>query len=163
MSGYTSKIAGTEIGLGTEPQMTFSACFGGPFMVHHPYEYAKMLKANVIKHGATVWLVNTGWTGGPFGVGKRISIQHTRALLHAALSGHFEDAEFHTDPVFGFEVPKHLEGVPDSLLDPASTWPNRDEYMARYRSLAARFIENFQYLMKEEHLAEGLASFGPKL
>ncbi len=163
MSGYTSKIAGTEIGLGTEPQMTFSACFGGPFMVHHPYEYAKMLKANVMKHGATVWLVNTGWTGGPFGIGKRISIQHTRALLHAALAGHFEDAEFHTDPVFGFEVPKRLEGVPDSLLDPASTWSNRSEYMARYRSLASRFIENFQYLTREEHIPDSLADHGPKL
>lgn len=163
MSGYTSKIAGTEIGLGAEPEMTFSACFGGPFMVHHPYEYAKMLKANVMKHGATVWLVNTGWTGGPFGIGKRISIQHTRALLHAALAGHFEDAEFHVDPVFGFEVPRHLEGVPDSLLDPASTWPNRAEYMARYRSLAARFIENFRYLTSEEHIPDSLADHGPKL
>lgn len=163
MSGYTSKIAGTEVGLGTEPEMTFSACFGGPFMVRHPYEYAMMLKANVLKYGATVWLVNTGWTGGPFGIGKRISIQHTRALLHAALAGQFEGAEFHTDPVFGFEVPKHLEGVPDSLLDPASTWSNRDEYMARYRSLASRFIENFQYLTKEEHIPDSLADHGPRL
>ena len=87
ISGYTSKIAGTEIGLGTEPEITFSTCFGGPFMVHHPYAYAEMLKARLLKHGATCWLVNTGWTGGPFGVGKRISIRHTRALLNAALTG----------------------------------------------------------------------------
>ena len=86
ISGYTSKIAGTEIGLGMEPEITFSTCFGGPFMVHHPYAYAEMLKARLLKYGATCWLVNTGWTGGPFGVGKRISIRHTRALLNAALT-----------------------------------------------------------------------------
>ena len=87
ISGYTSKIAGTEIGLGTESEITFSTCFGGPFMVHHPYAYAEMLKAQLLKYGATCWLVNTGWTGGSFGIGKRISIRHTRELLNAALSG----------------------------------------------------------------------------
>ncbi|MBI4890742.1 MAG: phosphoenolpyruvate carboxykinase (ATP) [Acidobacteria bacterium] len=161
MSGYTSKIAGTEIGLGTEPEITFSACFGAPFMVHHPYRYAQMLKALILQHGATVWMVNTGWTGGPFGVGKRISIQHTRALLNAALAGHLESVEFWQDPVFGVLVPKHLDGVPDSILDPASTWPSREEYRAKYDTLAARFIENFKLLAGQEHVPPELAAAGP--
>ncbi|MFB3826234.1 MAG: phosphoenolpyruvate carboxykinase (ATP) [Bryobacteraceae bacterium] len=160
ISGYTSKIAGTEIGLGIEPQITFSTCFGGPFMVHHPYKYAEMLKARLLKHGAQCWLVNTGWTGGPFGVGKRISIKHTRALLNAALSGSLQQAEYKKDPVFGFDVPKHCEGVPESILDPANTWPSRQEYFARYDALAARFIENFK-LMKDG-CPPGIAAFGPK-
>ncbi len=162
MSGYTSKIAGTEIGLGTEPEITFSACFGAPFMVHHPYKYAQMLKALILQHGSSVWLVNTGWTGGPFGVGKRISIQHTRALLNAALSGRLEGVEFWQDPVFGIAVPKRLEGVPESILDPASTWPSREEYRAKYDTLAARFIENFQLLAGEEGIPRDLAESGPK-
>ncbi|MGC9971994.1 MAG: phosphoenolpyruvate carboxykinase (ATP) [Bryobacteraceae bacterium] len=160
ISGYTSKIAGTEIGLGLEPEITFSPCFGGPFMVHHPYEYARMLKAKILKHGATCWLVNTGWTGGPFGVGKRISIQHTRRLLNDALSGDLHDVEFRKDPVFGFDVPVFCEGVPTPILDPANTWGSREEYYRKYDALAARFIENFK-LMKDgcpEHVIES----GPK-
>jgi phosphoenolpyruvate carboxykinase (ATP) len=148
ISGYTSKIAGTEIGLGIEPQITFSTCFGGPFMVHRPYKYAEMLKARVLKYGAQCWLVNTGWTGGPFGVGKRISIRHTRALLNAALEGKLAGVPYRVDPVFGFEVPSECEGVPSRILDPANTWPSREEYMNKYLALAARFIENFK-LMQE--------------
>jgi phosphoenolpyruvate carboxykinase (ATP) len=160
ISGYTSKIAGTEIGLGVEPEITFSTCFGGPFMVHHPYAYAELLKRKVLKHGATVWLVNTGWTGGPFGVGKRISIHHTRHLLNAALSGKLQQVEYKKDPVFGFEVPTSCEGVPSGILDPAGTWPSRDEYFKKYDALAARFIENFKLMMAEcpEHILEA----GPK-
>ena len=160
ISGYTSKIAGTEIGLGMEPELTFSPCFGGPFMVHHPYVYAEMLKAKLLKQGATVWLVNTGWTGGPFGVGKRLSIHYTRTLLKQALSGKLNSAEFRVDPVFGFEVPKHCEGVPANILEPASTWGTREEYFKKYDALASRFIENFK-LMKDgcpPHIEE----FGPK-
>jgi phosphoenolpyruvate carboxykinase (ATP) len=160
ISGYTSKIAGTEIGLGIEPEITFSTCFGGPFMVHHPYTYAEMLKARLLKHGAHCWLVNTGWTGGSFGIGKRISIRHTRALLNAALSGKLNEVPFRKDPVFGFEVPTLCEGVPERILDPANTWPSRDEYFRRYDALAARFIENFK-LMKDgcpPHIVES----GPK-
>jgi phosphoenolpyruvate carboxykinase (ATP) len=127
--------------------ITFSACFGGPFMVHHPYTYAEMLKARLMKRGATCWLVNTGWTGGSFGIGKRISIRHTRALLNAALSGKLHGVEFRRDPVFGFDVPIECEGVPTEILDPANTWPNREEYRRKYDALAARFIENFR-LMK---------------
>ena len=161
MSGYTSKIAGTEIGLGIEPQITFSACFGAVFMVHHPYVYAQMLKQKLIKHGAHCWLVNTGWTGGSFGVGKRISIRHTRALLEAALSGRLLKAEYWHDPVFGFAVPKTCEGVPDSILDPASTWPSREDYMRKYDGLAARFIENFK-LMMQEGCPHDIVEFGPR-
>ena len=160
ISGYTSKIAGTEIGLGIEPEITFSTCFGGPFMVHHPYAYAELLKRKVLKHGANVWLVNTGWTGGPFGVGKRISIHHTRALLNAALNGKLNQVEYKKDPVFGFEVPTTCEGVPSGILDPAGTWPSREEYFKKYDGLAARFIENFKLMMAEcpEHILEA----GPK-
>ena len=162
MSGYTSKIAGTEIGLGKEPEITFSACFGAPFMVHHPYKYAQMLKAKILKYGAQVWMVNTGWTGGPFGVGKRISIQHTRALLNAALSGKLDGVAYHTDPVFGFEVPAECEGVPQSILDPANTWPSREEFARKYDTLAARFLENFHLLARQEGCPDGLEDFGPK-
>ncbi len=162
MSGYTSKIAGTEIGLGKEPEITFSACFGAPFMVHHPYKYAQMLKAKILKHGARVWMVNTGWTGGPFGVGKRISIQHTRALLNAALEGRLDDVEFWSDPVFGIAVPRQCNGVPDSILDPANTWPSRAEYDRKYDTLAARFIENFRLMMRQEGVPQGLELAGPK-
>ena len=160
ISGYTSKIAGTEIGLGIEPEITFSTCFGGPFMVHHPYAYAELLKRKVLKHRATVWLVNTGWTGGSFGVGKRISIHHTRALLNAALSGKLAKVEYKKDPVFGFDVPTSCEGVPSDILDPAGTWPSREEYFKKYDALAARFIENFKLMMAEcpEHILEA----GPK-
>ena len=162
MSGYTSKIAGTEIGLGKEPEITFSACFGAPFMVHHPYKYAQMLKAKILKHGTRVWMVNTGWTGGPFGIGKRISIQHTRALLSAALEGRLDSVEFWQDPVFGVDVPKQCAGVPESILDPANTWPSREEYDRKYETLAARFIENFHLMTLQEGVPEGLAASGPR-
>jgi phosphoenolpyruvate carboxykinase (ATP) len=144
ISGYTSKIAGTEIGLGIEPKITFSACFGAPFMVHHPYVYANMLKEKMKKHGARCWLVNTGWTGGPFGIGKRISIHHTRALLNGALDGSLDKADFRKDKLFGFEVPKSCPDVPEDLLIPENTWGDKDEYWKRYDGLAARFIENFK-------------------
>jgi phosphoenolpyruvate carboxykinase (ATP) len=160
ISGYTSKIAGTEIGLGTEPEITFSTCFGGPFMVHRPYAYAEMLKARLLKYGATCWLVNTGWTGGSFGIGKRISIQHTRALLNAALSGKLNAVEFRVDPVFGFEVPTECEGIPAKILNPANTWPSKEDYDQKYQALAARFIENFKLMT--EGCPEDIVAAGPK-
>ena len=144
ISGYTSKIAGTEIGLGIEPQITFSACFGAPFMVHHPFEYAKLLSAKMAKHGAQCWLVNTGWTGGKFGVGKRISIRHTRNLLNAALDGRLANVEYRTDRLFGFEVPTSCPDVPEDVLDPSNTWGNKDDYWKTYDGIAARYIENFK-------------------
>ena len=146
VSGYTSKLAGTEAGLGKDPEITFSACFGGPFMVHRPSVYAEILRKKIERYGANCWLVNTGWIGGPYGIGKRISIAHTRALLNAALSGKLLNVEYVTDPIFGFQVPKKCEGVPDSVLDPASSWNSRDVYMQRYRALASRFIDNFKKL-----------------
>jgi phosphoenolpyruvate carboxykinase (ATP) len=144
ISGYTSKIAGTEIGLGIEPQITFSTCFGAPFMVHHPSVYAELLADKMKRHGVNCWLVNTGWTGGPFGIGKRISIRHTRALLNAALSGQLDNVAYRRDPLFGFEVPAACPGVPTDVLDPASSWANQEEYWRKYDALAARFIENFK-------------------
>ncbi len=160
ISGYTSKIAGTEIGLGIEPEITFSTCFGGPFMVHHPYEYAKMLKSRILKYGVNCWLVNTGWTGGPFGVGKRISIHHTRRLLNAALCGELLDVFYRKDPVFGFAVPTACNGVPTDILDPSDTWPSREEYFRKYDALAARFIDNFKLMM--EQCPESVVEAGPK-
>ncbi len=144
ISGYTSKIAGTEIGLGIEPQITFSACFGAPFMVRHPYEYSEMLKQRMLKHKANVWLVNTGWVGGRFGVGKRISIRHTRNLLNAALDGKLDKVKYRKDKLFGFEVPLSCPDVPEDVLDPSSSWGNKNEYWKKYDALAARFIENFK-------------------
>ncbi|MEW6510681.1 MAG: phosphoenolpyruvate carboxykinase (ATP) [Bacteroidota bacterium] len=144
ISGYTSKIAGTEVGLGKEPEMTFSTCFGAPFMVHHPSFYADLLKRKILKYGVHCWLVNTGWIGGPYGIGKRISIRYTRALLNAALNGELLKVPYAADPVFGFDVPQECADVPAHILNPAASWPDRDGYMQRYRELASRFIENFK-------------------
>jgi phosphoenolpyruvate carboxykinase (ATP) len=143
ISGYTSKIAGTEVGLGSEPEITFSACFGGPFMVHHPYFYADLLKRKIERYGVTCWLVNTGWVGGAYGVGKRISIKYTRALLNAALTGKLDKVKYYQDPIFGFEVPKTCPDVPDSVLEPWSAWESKDAYMKKYKQLAMRFVQNF--------------------
>jgi len=160
ISGYTSKIAGTEIGLGIEPQITFSACFGAPFMVRHPFEYAKMLKERMLKHNVNVWLVNTGWIGGAFGVGKRISIKHTRNLLNAALDGKLEKVKFRKDKLFGFDVPTTCPDVPEDVLDPSTSWGNEKEYWKKYDALAARFIENFKLF--EDGVSEEVKKAGPK-
>lgn len=161
ISGYTSKVGGTEIGLSSEPQITFSACFGGPFMVHHPMFYADLLARKMQRYGATCWLVNTGWVGGPYGVGKRISIRHTRALLNAALNGLLDNVEYYTDPVFGFAVPKTCPDVPESVLRPWESWQTRAEYDNRYAQLAARFIENFRKFQNE--CPPEVVAAGPKL
>ncbi len=144
ISGYTTKVAGTEMGLGKEPELTFSACFGAPFMVHHPAVYADLLKRKILKYGAHCWLVNTGWVGGPYGVGKRISIKYTRQLLNAALSGELLKVKFKKDPIFGFEVPETCGDIPASVLDPSSSWNSKDAHMTKYKQLASRFIENFK-------------------
>jgi phosphoenolpyruvate carboxykinase (ATP) len=161
ISGYTSKIAGTEVGLGQEPEITFSTCFGGPFMVHHPYKYAELLKRKIERYGVTCWLVNTGWVGGPYGIGKRISIRHTRNLLNAALTGKLANVEYYRDPIFGFEVPKTCPDVPDNVLEPWSSWPSRAEYDKKYRDLAARFIENFKKF--EDGTPQEVIDAGPKI
>ncbi len=160
ISGYTSKIAGTEVGLGKEPEMTFSACFGGPFMVHHPYYYAELLKRKILRYDVHCWLVNTGWIGGPYGIGKRISIKYTRALLNAALDGSLLNVEYQTDPVFGFKVPKTCDSVPPSVLNPSESWPSKDTYMLKYKELAARFVENFKKF--ESGCAPEVIAAGPK-
>ena len=160
ISGYTSKIAGTEIGLGIEPEITFSACFGAPFMVHHPFKYANMLKEKMLRHGAQCWLVNTGWVGGKFGIGRRISIRHTRNMLNAALEGKLQDVECRQDKLFRFDVPTACPDVPPDVLDPANSWGNKDEYWKKYDAMAARYIENFK-LFKSGCPDEVLAA-GPK-
>ena len=160
ISGYTSKIAGTEIGLGIEPKITFSACFGGPFMVLHPSEYAAMLKEKMLKHKVNCWLVNTGWVGGRFGVGKRISIRHTRNLLDAALEGKLNKVEYRKDKLFGFEVPLTCPDVPEDVLEPSNAWGDKKDYWKKYDALAARFIENFKIYAKD--CSKEVIAAGPK-
>ncbi|MBI1795239.1 MAG: phosphoenolpyruvate carboxykinase (ATP) [Chloroflexi bacterium] len=161
ISGYTSKIAGTEVGLGKEPEITFSACFGGPFMVHHPYYYADILKRKIERYSVKCWLVNTGWVGGAYGVGKRISIKYTRALLSAVLTGKLDKVKFAKDPVFGFEVPTQCPDVPDEVLNPSSSWADTKEYDKKYRQLAARFVENFKKF--EDGCPPEVLASGPKV
>jgi phosphoenolpyruvate carboxykinase (ATP) len=148
ISGYTSKIAGTELGLGIEPEITFSACFGAPFMVHHPFYYADLLRKKVEKVGAKVWLVNTGWVGGKFGIGKRINIKHTRNMLNAVLEGKLDKVEYRDDKLFGFSVPMTCPGVPDEVFEPSNAWGDKEEYWKKYDALAARYIENFKRFAK---------------
>jgi phosphoenolpyruvate carboxykinase (ATP) len=142
LSGYTAKVAGTEIGV-TEPQATFSTCFGAPFLPQPPAVYARMLGGRLAKHGSTVWLVNTGWTGGPYGEGRRMPIEATRAMLRAALAGQLDEGGFRVDPVFGFEVPTEVPAVDSKLLDPRSTWKDPAAYDRKARDLARMFQENF--------------------
>ncbi len=146
LSGFTSKVAGTERGV-TEPEPTFSTCFGAPFMPRRPEVYGNLLREKIARHGATCWLVNTGWTGGAFGVGSRMPIQATRALLTAALDGSLTEVEFRKDPNFGFEVPVSVPDVADILLDPRRTWDNVEAYDAQAAKLVTMFVDNFaQYV-----------------
>jgi phosphoenolpyruvate carboxykinase (ATP) len=143
ISGYTAKVSGTEVGL-KEPEATFSTCFGAPFMVHHPALYAKLLKEKMIEHNVKCWLVNTGWTGGPYGTGERISIKYTRAILNCALSGKLDNVNCVTDSVFGFKVPQECAGVPPEILNPKNTWKDSGKYLLKYRQLAESFAQNFE-------------------
>ena len=144
LSGYTARVAGTEKGLGSEPQATFSACFGGPFMSRHPTEYGQMLRDRIARHGARCWLVNTGWSGGRAGAGgARMSIAHTRALVRAAIAGHLDDVATRRDPNFGLAVPTACPGVPPEVLDPRSRWADAAAYDRTAGELRARFEENF--------------------
>jgi phosphoenolpyruvate carboxykinase (ATP) len=161
ISGYTAKVAGTEIGLREEPEITFSTCFGAPFMVHHPNTYAELLKNKMLRYGAKAWLVNTGWIGGSYGIGKRISIAYTRALLEGALSGRLDGVRTTTDPLFGFEVPVACDGVPAEVLNPAGAWASREAYMDKYRQLAARFVDNFKKF--ETAVSPEIVAAGPRL
>jgi phosphoenolpyruvate carboxykinase (ATP) len=143
LSGYTAKVAGTEKGV-TEPTATFSTCFGAPFMVHHPTVYAKLLGERIAKHEVTCWLVNTGWTGGAYGVGKRMSIAHTRAMVNAALDGSLNGATFEPEPFFGLSIPTALHDVPADVLNPRNAWSDKAAYDAQARKLAGLFFENFK-------------------
>ena len=142
LSGYTAKVAGTEIGV-TEPEATFSTCFGAPFMPRHPTVYGNLLKERIAKGGVTCWLVNTGWTGGKYGVGSRMPIKATRALLNAALDGSLNNASFRKDPYFGFEVPEAVPGVDSRILNPRDTWAAKQDYDATAERLVNLFNDNF--------------------
>ncbi len=143
LSGYTAKLAGTERGV-TEPQATFSTCFGAPFMVHFPWVYADMLGERLNKHKCNVWLVNTGWSGGSYGVGQRMSIAHTRSMVTSSLDGSLAGVPTVADPVFGLCVPEHCPGVPSDVLMPRNTWVDKDAYDAKAHDLARKFVENFK-------------------
>ena len=160
ISGYTAKVAGTEKGV-TEPKATFSTCFGAPFMVHHPSVYAELLGEKIKKHNAKCWLVNTGWSGGPYGVGSRMKIQYTRAMLNAALTGKLDDVDFVKDPFFNLNVPVSCEGVPAEVLNPRTTWEDKNAYDETAKKLANMFIENFKEY--EEGTAKEIIAAGPKL
>jgi phosphoenolpyruvate carboxykinase (ATP) len=143
ISGYTARLAGTEVGI-REPSATFSTCFGAPFMPRHPATYARMLGERLDRHGVPVWLVNTGWTGGPYGVGHRMVIQQTRDMVRAAIDGDLDGVPTVRDPIFGVEVPTVVPGVPSEVLQPRGTWPDADAYDAQARRLARMFRENFE-------------------
>jgi phosphoenolpyruvate carboxykinase (ATP) len=143
LSGYTAKLAGTEKGLGNEPQVTFSSCFGAPFLPLHPRVYADLLGEKLQRHESQVWLVNTGWTGGPYGVGRRIDLPHTRALVTAALHGELEGVPMRADPYFGFAVPESCPGVPAEILNPGQTWHDAQGYEAQASALVQKFKDNF--------------------
>jgi len=160
VSGYTAKLAGTEVGV-TDPEATFEACFGAPFLPLAPTVYAEMLAHRLRRHRARVYLLNTGWTGGPFGVGERIGIGHTRRLLRAAIAGELEHTAVWTDELFGLHVPLHVEGVPDELLRPRERWADAAEYDAMARRLAERFVANFE--AKFARSAPHLAQYGPRI
>jgi phosphoenolpyruvate carboxykinase (ATP) len=143
ISGYTAKVAGTEVGV-NEPEATFSSCFGQPFLVWHPMKYAGLLAEKMKKHNTKVWLVNTGWSGGQYGVGKRMSIAHTRAIIDAIHSGALDGAETQEDPVFGLQIPRSVPDVPERVLVPSKTWADRNAYQATAAKLAKLFNENFK-------------------
>ena len=143
ISGYTAKVAGTEMGV-TEPQTTFSPCFGGPFLVWRPSKYAELLAEKMRKHHARVWLVNTGWTGGPYGTGSRMKIAYTRAMINAALSGALDSVTYERNAVFNLDVPTACPDVPAEVLNPRNTWPNPADYDAQAAKLANMFVENFK-------------------
>ena len=158
LSGYTAKVAGTEVGV-TEPKATFSACFGAPFMPLHPGRYAELLGAKMRQHGAKAWLVNTGWTGGPYGTGRRMALAQTRRMVAAALAGELEDVATRTDPTFGLAVPTAVEGVPADVLSPRDTWTDPAAYDARAAKLAGMFRDNFaQYA---DGVSAAVAAAGP--
>jgi len=160
ISGYTAKVAGTEVGI-TEPEATFSACFGAAFMVWHPAKYAELLAANIEKHGSAAWLVNTGWTGGPYGTGERMSLKYTRAIIDAMHEGQLDEVATEEDPIFGLHIPTSCPGVPSELLNPRNTWADKDAFDEKARYLAGLFRENFTKF--EEGASDAIKSAAPRL
>lgn len=159
LSGFTAKLAGTEAGLGTEPQATFSTCFGSPFLPLPPNRYAEMLGERIAQHDARVFLVNTGWTGGPYGVGQRMNLSYTRAMVEAATSGALDDVPTRPHAIFNLDMPTNVPGVPDEVLDPESTWSDPDAYHAQARELARMFADNFERF--KEVVPPEVAKAGP--
>jgi phosphoenolpyruvate carboxykinase (ATP) len=158
LSGYTARVAGTEKGV-TEPKATFSTCFGAPFLPLNPNVYASMLGNRIARHGARVWLVNTGWTGGPYGVGRRMTIAYTRAMIAAALTGALDTVTYQRHPIFNVEMPTTCPGVPAAVLDPRSTWTDATQYDTQARSLARMFVENFKTF--EADVVDAVRKAGP--
>jgi phosphoenolpyruvate carboxykinase (ATP) len=159
ISGYTAKVAGTERGV-TEPEPNFSTCFGAPFMVHHPNVYAELLGKKIDEHMVDCWLVNTGWTGGPYGIGKRMHLPYTRAMVQAAIAGELSDVQMVEDPVFGLAIPQAVPGVPNEILNPRETWTDKAAYDKQARDLADRFKKNFEKFA--EGTSEEIRNAGPK-
>ncbi|MCG8461349.1 MAG: phosphoenolpyruvate carboxykinase (ATP), partial [Holophagales bacterium] len=160
LSGYTAKVAGTEKGV-SEPQATFSTCFGAPFMPLHPGVYAELLGKKIAEHGSSVWLVNTGWTGGPHGVGSRMKLSHTRRMVNAALDGELDGVEYHTDPIFGLDIPTRIPGVPEEVLVPRRTWKDEAAYDRQARELAKMFSKNFEQFA--DGVSDAIKASGPKV
>jgi phosphoenolpyruvate carboxykinase (ATP) len=160
LSGYTSKLAGTEKGVGSEPQTTFSTCFGAPFLPLQPSTYARLLREKLSAHKSQVWMLNTGWTGGPYGIGSRIHLPYTRAMITAVLNNELEGVLMRQDPFFGVSIPTELSGVPAGVLDPRSTWSDPAAYDNMARNLIQRFQDNFEQFrgtISEEVVASGPA------
>jgi len=160
ISGYTAKVAGTEAGV-TEPKATFSACFGAPFIPLHPTFYAKMLGDRIEKYKPQIWLVNTGWTGGPYGIGSRMKLNYTRAMITAALAGQLDHVNYNTHEVFGLHYPESCPGVPEGLLDPSTTWANKDDYKMKAKALAELFNKNFEKYKNKA--SEDIIAASPKV
>ena len=161
LSGYTSKLAGTEKGLGNEPQATFSACFGAPFLPLHPGIYAEQLGVKIRKHKSEVWLINTGWTGGPFGTGERINLPYTRSMVSAAMNDQLKDVSMNIDSFFGLSIPESVPGVPGEVLNPRQTWQDKDAYDEQAKNLVKSFEENFKQYAA--NTTDEIKSAGPKL
>jgi phosphoenolpyruvate carboxykinase (ATP) len=159
LSGYTSKLAGTETGV-KEPQSVFSSCFGAPFLPLSPKVYAEMLGERLRKHNAQCWLINTGWIGGPYGVGHRIDLPYTRAIVHAVLENKLDAVEYAEDPTFGFAVPKTVEGVPSDILNPRNNWPNKEAYDDAAKKLAQSFKTNFE---RFSDVGKNILEGGPRI
>lgn len=160
ISGYTAKVAGTETGI-VDPVSAFSACFGAPFMPLHPTKYAELLGNRIDKFGANIWLINTGWTGGPFGIGKRMKLKYTRAMITAALNGELNEVGYEQDPIFGLNMPVSCPGVPAEVLNPKNTWSDAAAYDKKARDLAGKFIKNFHQFETEAN--QSILEGGPKV